>query len=219
MEQPHNNSPPCGLEAPDNSYQTDSAPATGYGLSRWNACRWQTRRNDIRICRGTQCPYRDCNLKDESLPDLGTPCIWETWFATKLAEGFEQRFPREGIGRYLDDWDGWCREFMMAHILSRRAGARASAAFHRCVEAMENRGNMPIDRRPFNEHALAARYRAAALNRLQRVQDQLPVIEQRIRDERIRQLLVAHGHWKPQENPKPPEVVPEWIIRMVDGTQ
>jgi hypothetical protein len=197
------------------AYETDPSP---YDLSRFNACAWQTTRDDIMVCRGDRCPYRFCNADAGELPPAGSACLWEQQYTLRLLRQFDDLFPNDGIGRHMDDRLHHRREFVMAHLLSNRAGSRARAAFNEAMDAVSARGCMPIDREPFERHALAMRYRTAARNRLERVWRQADVIEARMRDERIRRLMIANGYWHVGDTePLNSENAPEWIVRTVDG--
>ncbi len=192
---------------------------SGYDLSRFNACSWQTTRNDIMVCLGDRCRYRFCGHTADEMPRLGSECPWEIWYANKLLAQFDQLFPRNGVGRHMDDRQAHRKEWVLAHLLANRAGARARVAFNEAMDAVRNRGRMPVDRRPFDQHDLAMRYRTAARNRLEAVWAQVDVIEKRIRDERIRRLMIAHGHWRIGDAAPPdPDDAPAWILREVDGS-
>lgn len=200
------------------NYQTETTAKTGnYELSKLNACKWQTRREDIMACMGTRCPYFFCQHAEEELPPLGAECPWEIWYADKLVAQFDQLFPRDGIGEHMDDRPAHRKEWVLAHLLANRAGARAREAFNDAMVAVINRGNMPIDRRPFVHHALAERYRRAAYNRLERIWDQVPVIEKRLRDRRIIREMIMHGYWHTGDPAPNPEDAPQWIKVRVDG--
>lgn len=202
------------------NYQRDcTARSEAYTYSRLNACKWQTRRETIMACMGAKCPYQFCGCTEQQLPPLGAPCLWEVIYAAQAAQQFDDLFPEDGVGRYMDDRPHHRREWTLAHLLANRAGARARVAFNESMDAVRNRGRMPIDRTPFKHHDLAMRYRTAARNRLEAVWAQVDVIEKRIRDERIRRLMIAHGHWRIGDAAPPdPDNAPAWILREVDGS-
>lgn len=204
--------------ASDASFRTDSV-YSGYDISRWNACTWQTRREDVMVCLGAKCKYQFCGFSEEEMPAPGSECPWEIWWGNKLRKQFEELFPRDGLGRYLDDRTARLKEWVLSHFLANRASIRASLTLQRAFHAFENRGNMPYDRKPFEEWAVAERYRTAAYNRINALWDQMPAIEEQVRLDRMRLLMIANGHWKPREGQPKPELeeVPAWIRERVTG--
>lgn len=199
--------------------QTDSSHTAGYAFSRFNACKWQTRREDIMVCLGTRCQYRFCRLGDDQLPDRGSECPWEVTFARRLVHEFRKTFPRPGIGEYLDDYEHHRKEFVLSHLLANRASVRSSLALGDHLTAIPKRHKTPLDPRLFDRYLLALRYRTAAYNRVQTVWDQVPVIQERLREKRIRTLLLQHGYWRPYEGQETPDVdnAPAWILALVDA--
>lgn len=206
---------PCAVGTSDTVYETERRPS--YARSRFNACRWQTTRDSFMVCFGDRCKYRFCGFEDDEMPPAGSACVWERVYAMRLLAQFDELFPADGVGQYMDDRDHHRREWTYAHLLANRAGTRARTAFNEAMDAVSNRGNMPIDRRPFERHALAMRYRAAARNRLEAVWAQLPVIEKRIRDKRIIRAMIVNGYWHIGDPELPnPDNAPDWIIATVD---
>lgn len=198
--------------------QTDSRTSGNYVLSRLNACTWQNRRETLMACTGSKCPYRFCGYTDEEMPPRGTACLWEVAYAAAAADQFDDLFPSDGIGRHMDDRPTSRREWTLAHLVANRASVRATLALKRCWDAITNRGNMPIDRKPFEEYDLARRYQAAAHNRIEAVWAQLPVIEERVRLQRIRSRMLFYGYWRPDKGEAPPRVedAPQWIVHQVN---
>lgn len=187
-----------------------------YRLSRWNAGQWFTRREGIMPCLGHRCSYGFCGLADDELPPEGSPCLWEAAFAARLLRQFDEMLSLDGIGRYLDDYLGRRKEWVTSHLLANRASVRASLALRNGFDAFSNRGDRPYDRRPFHEYDVARRYRTTARNRVENLYNQLPVIQERIRHERIVCLMAAHGHWKPGGAPPSVEDAPAWILERVN---
>lgn len=220
MLKPAEDSPPATAAASDMPFRTDCA-SSGYEISRFNACTWQTRREDVMVCLGAKCKYELCGFAEEEMPPLGSECPWERWYGRKLLRQFDQMFPRDGLGQHLDDLPARRKEWALSHLLANRASIRASLTLQRCFDAITNRGSMPYDRKPFEEWAVAERYRTAAYNRINALWDQLPAIQEKAQLDRMRCLMIFHGYWKPHDGqPKPKlEDVPGWIRDQVEKRQ
>lgn len=169
-------------------------------------------------CLGGRCRYEFCGLEDDELPPEGSPCVWEATYASRLLRQFDEMLPLDGIGRYLDDYKGRRKEWVTSHLLANRASVRASLALRDGFSAFRNRGCMPYDRRQFHEYEIARRYRTTARNRVESLYDELPIIEEQVRLERMRLLMIMNGYWKPHEGqPRPTlEDVPKWIRELVE---
>lgn len=207
-------SPPAMREGSEAHCQTESVPeGTGWSRSRWNACRYQLRRNDIMVCRGAKCPYKFCGADDGGLFPVGSPCTWESTYARMLFADFDNKYPKNGIGRHLGDREELRNEFVLGLLLANRASQRMSLAMQDIVHACYNPVNGIIDRRPFHHAALADRYLAAAHNRTRKIDEALPAAISLSQEARMRTLMISHGYWRPLEGmPTPkPEDVPQWI--------
>lgn len=168
-------------------------------------------------CLGERCRYGFCGLAEDELPTEGSPCAWETEYSLRLLRQFDEMLPLEGIGRYLDDYRGRRKEWVTSHLLANRASVRASLALRNGFDAFSTRGGKPYDRRPFHEYDIARRYRTTARNRVENLYDQLPVIHERTRLERMRSLMIMNGYWRLHEGQRTPQLedVPNWIRERV----
>lgn len=169
------------------------------------------------VCLGAKCKYELCGFSEDELPPLGSECVWEIWYGRKLLKQFDETFPRDGLGQYLDNRPARRKEWVLSHLLANRASIRASLTLQRCFDAVANRGDMPYDRKPFEEWAVAERYRTAAYHRISALWEQLPVIQERVREDKIRSLMLFHGYWHPHSGEAPPNIedAPQWILDTV----
>ncbi len=194
-------------------YRSDGESRSGnYDVCRWNACTWQSRRDDIMVCLGERCRYRFCDLDDSELPAVGSACPWEVRFAGLMSEDFERTFPREPVAKYLDDYDTLLREHVIGHLLANRAAVRFSRASEECMRLHRNLDGT-IDYSAYRRFALADRYLAAAHHRALAVYDKLPEASEKARAERMRKTMIAYGHWRPQDGEAEPVAadIPQWI--------
>ena len=201
--------------------QTDSPHQTGsYSRSRFNACTWQSRREEVMVCPGEdRCRYCFCSSPGGPPPVAGYACVFETWFAHALAAQFEKDLPRNRGGRYLgDEYDYWRKEYIVAHLLSNRVAVRFSRSSEEW-EAWALEGGAPSDLRPFHHFTLASRYWTAAHNRIAAFHARLTEIGDQARGDRIISKMIESGYWQPWDgSPRPnPADAPVWIVEMVDA--
>lgn len=219
-------SPTATVDGNEVDFRSESIDKSGdYGLSRWNACTWQLRRENYLVCMGERCRYRFCQRDDDQLPEVGTPCGWEIIVADKLASEFDGLFSTDGLGSYLEDRLALKREWVAAHLLSNRAAIRMSRAYEELEAAIINRNGMPVDQKAIRHYALAARYMTAAHNRIVAIYDRIPaLLDEHSEDRRlarVRRMMLENGYWTPYRGDKPPSIedAPPWIIKKVDGEQ
>lgn len=198
--------------------QTDSTGrSASYASSRFNACTWQSRRDDIMICRGDRCRYKFCDVTDGEITTPGSLCSWETSYANLLANQFREALPPTGAGRYLDDYSHWLSEYVVAHLLSNRVAVRMSRSMDGCETAIDPVTGV-IDRRPFELMDLTDRYMAAAHHRLDALYEHLTEVREQARADRIIAKMIEYGYWRPHDGDPRPDAVdaPDWIVRLVD---
>jgi hypothetical protein len=135
-----------------------------------------------------------------------------------LFADFDHRYPKEGIGRHLDDREELRDQFVLGALLANRASQRLNFAMLDIVYACYNPENGIIDRRPFHHAALADRYLAAAHNRSRKITEALPAAISLSQEAKMRSMMIANGYWRPHEGmPTPkPEDVPPWIRAEVE---
>lgn len=215
-------SPAAMADSTEADFQSKATDKSGdYGLSRWNACTWQLRRENYLVCMGERCKYRFCQRDDDQLPEVGTPCGWEIMIADRLVSQFDDLFSTDGLGSYLEDRQALKREWVAAHLLSNRAAIRMSRAYEQLEAAIINRNGMPVDQKAIRHYALAARYMTAAHNRIVDIYDRIPALLEEQSEERrlarVRRMMLENGYWTPYRGDKPPSIedAPAWILDSV----
>lgn len=216
------NRTPTTSEGPKIDHQSDHRRGGDYRVSRWNALRWQLRREKIMVCTGRRCPYRFCELPDHLLPSVGMLCPWETEYAGQLADELRRLFEGSLLRSQLEEHKDLIREHVIASLLAGRASVRLSRAMEEVMTESLKQEKRVIDRKPFEHVALAMRYMTAAHNRTTAVWAEINELHDvetaKRREKRIRTAMIENGYWKPLKGEEPPciEEAPEWIVAAVD---
>lgn len=213
---------PHTSEGKKDAFQTDRRRPGNYETTRWNAAKWQLRREDFMVCTGVRCPYRFCDRPDDQLPPVGSMCRYEPGYAARFGDELLQLFNTKELRQYLDEHRELLWEWIIASLLANRASVRLSRAMEEIERATVDRQNRTLDRRPFEHFALAMRYLTAAHNRINAVWQTIDELceESRAkrRTDRIRREMLQAGYWNPLAGEGPPAVeeAPAWIVEMVD---
>lgn len=209
------------LGSPCGRFQTETKRQGDYSKSRWNAAKWQLRREDIMVCTRERCPYVFCELAVENRPELGAPCIWERTYAYLFLRQISDVLDSGVMRGHRDRHPELVEEYVVCFLLANRASVRLSRATEEIAKTCSTRSGGVLDRRPFMDASLAMRYMAAAHNRVDAVWGQLGKLcdleVARHREERIRTEMLKQGFWN-LEKASPPEIrdAPEWLVEKVD---
>ncbi|MDA3936336.1 MAG: hypothetical protein PF636_05655 [Actinomycetota bacterium] len=139
-----------------------------------------------------------------------------------LGADFTRLFAPDGLAKDLEDYNHYKKEWILAHLLMNRASVRMSQAMKDIEASSQDRKNGIIDYKPFEEHALAARYISAARNRIDVFNELIDELVEKRRVERrlarIRTMMLEHGYWSPYRGDKPPSIedAPAWILKAVE---